>query len=300
MRKLLLICPAAFLAYMLLLPTNRVNGQQFSYGKSAKFERYEALFNYEVKEVEEFIERFNDDSDSYFRKVCKEKKIEFTFSRQQMIYSLLNLENKKIQSDTSLLNDFINKSTAVAKPTFLNFTDNNWFAEANAIVLCKEKLYSVPVILHVQSKKNDWAKWMIASCGNLKPVVDKSNAKPDDYLLNQVPTYIPTSSCATNFVDLNYVFNSKEVDSNFFDNAYINCPQGKKFLSQIKSSQIQFLYVKDIVYHFYNVDGYIFDVEQFERESWNSGWLINKCWKATQAEKAKSINSLLRNNYAYE
>lgn len=47
------------------------------------------------------------------------------------------------------------------------------------------------------------------------------------------------------------------------------------FLYLVKNKQIQVEFTERIVYHFLQIPNYIFTVQNYERESYNSGWLIS-------------------------
>ena len=53
----------------------------------------EKHFIYEVKEIDEFFERFNDEKSSFIRGVYKAHHVKFNIARQRLIRSLFNYEN---------------------------------------------------------------------------------------------------------------------------------------------------------------------------------------------------------------
>jgi hypothetical protein len=65
----------------------------------------EKHFVYEVKQIDEFFERFNDDSSSYIRKVYKIYHQQFKPDRTILIKSLFNYETQAW--DSTLINDFV-------------------------------------------------------------------------------------------------------------------------------------------------------------------------------------------------
>src|SRR6202163_1161569 len=64
-------------------------------------------FIYEVKEIDEFFERFNDAPNSFLRGVYKAHHIKFNIGRQRLIRSLFNDENGSL--DSVMINQFISE-----------------------------------------------------------------------------------------------------------------------------------------------------------------------------------------------
>ena len=80
---------------------HRLFSQVFSNNEGAK----EKHFIYEVKEIDEFFERFNDEPNSFLRGVYKAHHIKFNIPRQRLIRSLFNFEN--MSKDSVMINKFI-------------------------------------------------------------------------------------------------------------------------------------------------------------------------------------------------
>ena len=68
---------------------HRLFSQVYSNNDGAK----EKHFIYEVKEIDEFFERFNDEPNSFLRGVYKARHVKFNIDRQRLIRSLFNYEN---------------------------------------------------------------------------------------------------------------------------------------------------------------------------------------------------------------
>src|SRR5450631_2524102 len=84
----------------------------------------EKHFVYEVKEMDEFFERFNDEPGSFLRTVYKAHHVKFNIPRQQLIRSLFNFEN--MSKDSVLVNDFVSNVTGRKKPIYLNYYGDDW------------------------------------------------------------------------------------------------------------------------------------------------------------------------------
>src|ERR1035437_1219845 len=180
----------------------------------AKATNSESFFLYEVKLVDEFIERFNDDPMSYIRQQCKSLYgTDSMITRRMLLKTLIN----KTQSWNGDTAQFFQQVTNVAHPQYLSFTDSNWYAEAKCIFLYNKQKVEIPVVLHIKTV-NKASKWMIAGIGSSEIFKDKP-ALPSLRIdiVTSSGDFIPTSSHGTNFVVFNYAFSDKMRPADYFE-----------------------------------------------------------------------------------
>lgn len=65
------------------------------------------------------------------------------------------------------------------------------------------------------------------------------------------------------------------------------------FYDAILNNRIKFLYVKEIKYHFLQMEKWIFTVDYFPRDALNSGWLINTMQNVSMSEMENYRKNLL-------
>ena len=255
----------------------------------------EELFAYKVKNIDEFMERFNDDLSSFIRREYARQNRPFTLSRKQLIVSLFNRENKSWAAD-STLPEFFDTVLNADLPKFLFFSDSNWYAEANCTFICKKKSVKIPVILHVNSEPGKGTKWMIVGVGK-SPVIKDTGRVSLNYKTPYVVNakYISSPSHAIDFVELTNVFTTSMNANYYFDSSVLAQNHVAHFIQLILQGKLAFQYVSNIKYHFYSIPGRIIDVEYFKRDNFNSGWLINGLPKVTQEQKLISLANLLNN-----
>jgi hypothetical protein len=243
--------------------------------------------------IDEFIERFNDDPASYLRKVYAQAKKPYHLTRTQLLVSLFNLENAAFTDKDTVLMGFFHEVLDKNHPLYLSFNDNDWYAEAKSVFLLNGKLVEIPLVLHVKSQGNEWAKWMITGVGNKsqskEPTPSITLGKPGA----NVAQYISTSAYASNFVELHYIFSSNMDPQYYFEPQLLSTKGGKEFVEMIKSGQLKFQFVKNITFHFYQIRNWVFTVDHFNRKTFNNGWLISSMRKTTQTEKDAARMKLL-------
>jgi hypothetical protein len=248
----------------------------------------DGTFLYEVKLIDEFLERFNDDPNSYIRRESNRLLgTDSIFNRRRMLHSLFN----KDQSWGTDSFRFIQQVLDGAMPQYISFTDTNWYAVANCVFTVKGKNVAVPVVLHISTQGNG-AKWMIAGIGASElykmPCKTVHAFRPTGK-----PDFIPSSSHGTNFVYLQHVFSRAGNAANYFEPNVLQWERTRHLLGLVAEGQATFKYVKGIEYHFYNVDGWIFTVSSFKRKVANSGWLISHLHPADATAKVIALQHLL-------
>ncbi len=67
------------------------------------------------------------------------------------------------------------------------------------------------------------------------------------------------------------------------------------FLYEFKQGYFEFKYVEDLKFHFFQIPGWYFEVEQFVRAENNSGWLISKLTKISPEEKSILLKYIYHN-----
>ena len=246
-------------------------------------------FIYEVKEIDEFFERFNDDPGSFLRGVYKAHQTKFNISRQRLIRSLFNYENTSW--DSSAMNKFISEVTNRKKPVYLDFYGNNWYAELTCRFNYNSSSIEIPIIMKIEMTRNKGSKWMIVAVGSS---FLKSKVVVTEMAQSKIKTkYLSPTSHGTNFVSLKRAFEDKENLSSYFESFYFKRSHMLEFYNAVLNHEIEFMDVIKIKYHFLVAGKWIFTVENFSREALNSGWLINQLQRVSSVEMENYRDKLL-------
>jgi hypothetical protein len=267
---------------------HRLFGQVYSINDGTK----EKHFIYEVKEIDEFFERFNDDPGSFIRGVYKAHHAKFNIDRQRLIRSLFNREN--MSWDSVMMNKFISEVTNRKKPIYLDFYGDNWYAELTCKFNYNSSSIVIPIIMKIEMTQNKGSKWMIVAVG---PSALKSKIVVTEMTQSKIKTkFISPTSYGTNFVSLKRAFEDEENLSSYFETFYFERSHMLEFYNAILNREIEFLDVIKIKYHFLLADKWIFTVENFPREALNSGWLINHIQRVSSFMMENYRNKLLSGN----
>lgn len=265
---------------------------QFSFSQEFKNEsgQKEKHFVYEVKQIDEFFERFNNDSSSFIRQIYKSKKTKYNLDRKKLIKSLFNYDTKSWEKN--FIDSFVQKALLIEMPTFKNWFAENWFAEAKCQFQYNFSVIDIPVILKLVTDEKKRSKWIIVGIRSGLPVEQQSSNSA--IKVRSVKTkFINPANHATNFIELGKAFEDKDHLSDYFDNNFFYQKSAPEFYKALLNNNLKLRSVADVKYHFMNVNGYIFTVEYFPRESLNSGWLISSLKTASINEKEGYKKNLL-------
>mgnify|MGYP000941526431 CR=1 FL=1 len=264
------------------------NAQTFSAGPSKETE----TFFYRVKSIDDFIERFNDDPRSSVRREFKNMEKEAMVSRPKLLLSVFNWQNEALKASTNT-QDFFNQILDSAAPLFVRFTDSNWYADALCDFSFDDKVIQMRLVLHVKHMGEKGTKWMIAGVqdhailGNAN--VSENGKSPG----GQVKQSIPPSNYAVNFLELRKVLNKDMDETSCFASDFLLTNKGKQLVQLVKEQRLKFVQATEMKFYFLQLSDWIFTVEEFNRNTKNSGWLINEIRKVSEVDKDKVKLALL-------
>lgn len=245
------------------------------------YSRHEENFAYEVKQIDEFFERFNNEStlikDYLFKKYDR-----LELSREDLLKSLFDLRSTYLQKE--LVAKFLKVVNDPQKPVKLSFYDPDWFAKVTCRVVYEEKERELLLLLRVQKEKNGGSKWVVHNV-----YADFFNT-PEG---NNPNAFLNPVSHATDFMGLNRAFEDPENLKAYLSSGFQD-DQLSKFALEMQNNRISFQQVEHISYHFFQVDGWVFTVENFQRQEKNAGWLISRLIQADAKEKKAYKQNLLR------
>ena len=249
----------------------------------------EKLFIYKVKQIDEFFERFNNDTGSFIRRLYKARGVKFKIDRPTLIKSLFNYETQSWPNGA--IDSFVKKAMQVQMPSAGNYYGDDWFAEVVCRFSYNNNVIEIPVILRTDTDRYKRSKWIIT--GVKQMLFRSATALPAKNRTTVPLKFISPVSHGNDFAALEKTFDDKQNLSAYFDQSFFQKNNTTGFYNAILKNQIKFLSVKEIRYHFLQVNNYIFTVQHFERNSLNAGWLINTLTTASAADKQHFRKELL-------
>lgn len=251
----------------LLLTASTLRGQ-ISFGQSQNFA-------FQVKQVDEFIERFNGQKNTvlleYMRKYYPEDKME----RYELLTTLFNHQDSTW--DLNLVKAFLREVNDPEQPVYLDYYDQDWYAQVDCEVTYKGKKQAMSLFLAVESSPDLASEWVIKGVkADFLCLPELENSKN---MLNPV-------SHATDFMNLHKLFEQPEFARGYMHKNF----QGNLltlFYHELSEERLKLREIRKISYHFLQIRNWIFTVSQFRRPGRNSGWLIHSLSPMTEAEKSR-------------
>ncbi|HNP19131.1 MAG TPA: hypothetical protein PKL31_11890 [Fulvivirga sp.] len=218
-----------------------------------------------TKQVNQFFKRFNGEEDQggnrYYE---KDKDFRDADLRKKYISILFDEDNGGISKTAKkqFINDVIDKKN----PKFLDFHNEGWFAEVNAVFNRNGKEENVILFFKIEKQGLGYA-WMLdkVSANYYKPMFKKDSGA------NRA--FIHPMSHELDFMNLHKAFNNQQAmdyTSDNFSPDYLSL-----FLYDLAKKQLTFKTVKSVKFHFFQCEGWYFSITEFNRPGYNTGWLIS-------------------------
>jgi len=230
----------------------------------------------ETKQINQFFRRFNSEEDLEGKRLYAGnpdyRNPEF---RSNYINMLFDKENRDITE--SIKNDFIETMTSTTDPSFLDYYGGRWFAEVDTKFSYKGESRTVVLFLELE-RENDGIKWVI---NNVYFYPFTKIFYTDSTALAK---FLHPMSHELDFMNLIKVFKEPETVEYYFDEDYK--PDFKTlFLYEIKSGNLMFETVERVSFHFFQLDDWYFQLKEFNRPGYNTGWLISNISRIPEEQK---------------
>jgi hypothetical protein len=222
---------------------------------------HEVLYEYQVKGIGEFMARFNSDEHLKFDMQLPDS----ISQRKKDILSVCNFEIAQTMPDfENVVNKFI--KTIEDNGLKLQFSDSTWFASGEFDVQYKKKAVKLNLLLTPHEARPRRFCWALVDVGgkDINQLADTTKwvgISPTDNELDFIELAGKSKTQRANFPGFRKP--GKDID-------YLSA-----FVALVQAGGVTINHCDKITYYFLNVPNFIFTVENFVRESSNSGWLIS-------------------------
>lgn len=261
MIKRILIPAILLLLALLPWPSEAQNIGSFQYDESELYA--------ETKQINQFFRRFNGEEDKHGERLYARDKDFRTYKlRKKYLPNLFNLENSILSEAAK--EKFSELVLDKHDPIFLEFHGGGWICELKTIFRYRGVEEELTLLMVLQEEEVG-SKWVIDGV-YFEPFNDVLK-KPDNSNFNDRKFLHPLSH-EVGFMNIFRVFN--ETDSlEYFARRDFTPDYLSLFFYEIKEGRLEFKTVKDQKFHFFQVDGWYFELTYFNRDGYNSGWLIS-------------------------
>lgn len=228
-----------------------------------------------TKQINQFFRRFNGEESQQGNRYNKtDKDYRDPGLRKKYLPGLFDSETGYVSE--SLAKNFIKEVTDKRDPSFLDFHSNNWFAEVNSTFQYKGVSQSVLLYLNIQ-KQGKGYEWVISDV-SFEPFKEMFNKDT-----SETKKFIHPMSHELDFMNLRKAFQNGSPES-YTARGYT--PDFLTlFLYEMKKGNLKFETVKNVKFHFFGIEGWYFELANFNRPGYNTGWLISNLVKADNKEK---------------
>ena len=265
---LLLICSVLF-----------VNAQSFN-----GYAEDETILYAMNKQVGQFVHRFNMEEDNLGKLLLPENKSYHNNNlRKELLPGMFDKSNPRTSGN--LKKYFIDDVTNSNKPVYLNFLDNDWYAEVSATFTANGINKNIILFLTIE-EENLGSKWVLSNIYyrelyKLFPKIDTTEQKA---------LFLHPQSHELDFMNLNKALeNSQQVEyyaSTNYQPDYLTL-----FFYLIKTSQLKFKQIDSVKFHFFQIENWYFELSYFNRNNTNSGWLISNLMYVKEEDKLELIRT---------
>jgi len=268
-----------FIIFIFILFFNQVLKSQFTNNKQIR-----EKFNYEIIQLDEFIDRFNFDNDTKLLKYLANNYPDISIERKGFLITLF--DNFDIDYHESLIKTFIDFVCDSANPQYLNFYNNGWYAEVNCIMELNQRVDTGKIILKNQFNNDSSSKWVITGVNSDILVLPESK---------DTMKIITPVSHGTDFITLYDVFKDGANIQNYIVDDY-PIDELTYFMTLIHYNKIKLKQVNKVTYHFLQIPGWAFTIDYYNRKELNSGWLISELSQMNNVDKENYVKEVLKNN----
>lgn len=230
-----------------------------------------------TKQVNQFFRRFNAEEsvDGSVRLYPGDADYHNVQLRQGFIQILFDNQTSSISKEVK--GDFIKSVLSPVYPQYINFHQEGWIAEVEAVFTFKGKRESTTLILKLQPERMGY-EWVIDAV--VFPPFKNLFNKP----VGEEKDFLHPLSHELDFMNLRRAFQDSNLPEAFTETSF-KPDYLTLFLYEMKQNNIRFETVKDVKFHFFQIDGWYFEVNQFNRPGFNTGWLISNLVKLNIGDK---------------
>jgi hypothetical protein len=238
----------------------------------------ETPFYAATKQMSQFFRRFNNEEDKNGKQYSSTDKL-YREAEQRKKYISLLFDNENLSLTPNLKSEFIQAVAPKDKGQFLNFQGGRWFSEVKANFNYNGKTEIVTLFLELQ-KEGLGTKWVLNNVyfppfNNLF-LADTSQASKK---------FLHPQSHEIDFMNLIKAFEQiKEVE------LYTKRGYEPDFLTiffyEMKKGNMKFETISEVKFHFFQLNNWYFEVSNYNRTGYNTGWLISNLIKVPENQKS--------------
>lgn len=240
----------------------------------------------QTKQVNQFFRRFNNEEDRFGERYYEgDEGYRDNEFRKVYLNMLFDQENSFIKE--SLKTQFIEDISGDESPVFLEFHGGSWFAEIATTFKYYGNSENLLLFLKLE-KENLGSKWVMTNVYFNKFL--RKFYKGDEREIEK--SFLHPMSHELDFMNIHKAFKNDRYIEYYASKEYQPDYLSLLFY-EIKMGNMKFENTGQTKFHFFQIDGWYFEVSYLNRPGNNSGWLITKLYKINEEEKKELIKFYL-------
>ena len=241
----------------------------------------------ETKQLNQFFRRFNGEENEKGDRLYEGYK-DYRSEKLRRNYLPIIINQNGNISET-VQKDFIKEMINTTAPHYLDFHSREWLAEAKAEFIYNGKPETVYLFMTLEAE-NEGYKWVF------KKVFFSPYSALFKLDTTKMKHFLHPLSHELEFMNLRKALKNKE-EVNEYAHKDFEPDQLTLFLYELKKGTLKFQTVNNVKFHFFQIPGWYFDVQYFNRAGYNRGWLISNMVKYTsQAQKQDLLDYIFFEN----
>jgi hypothetical protein len=238
----------------------------------------------QTKQVNQFFRRFNgEENEKGDRYNPGDRQYRNTKLRKKYLAMLFDESNKGFSSDLKV--QFAKDVLDKGEPGVLDFHGLGWTAEVQTIFSVSGK--DQPVTLFMQLEPDHLGyKWTI---NKVYSDIFSTYFKRDTTKVGQ---FIHPMSHELDFMNLRKAFMNVDSVAHFASKSFVP-DYLTLFLYEVKRGNMKFKYVNDVKFHFFQINGWYFELADFNRPGYNTGWLISNLVKINNDRDKEALRKFI-------
>lgn len=238
----------------------------------------------ESKQVNQFFRRFNGEEDEKGNRYYPTDK-QYRNAKLRKKYLGVLFDENNLGITRTLKKDFVESILNTPESSVLDFHGGNWFAEVN--VLFQMNGTDRTATLYMELEKSHLGyKWVInkAHADWLDPYYSRDTVK--------IGRFLHPMSHELDFMNLRKAFARSDSISQFTAKSF-KPDHLSVIMYETKKGNLKFKSVEIVRFHFFQINGWYFEISDFNRAGYNTGWLISNLVKLKDDSEKKIMKRYL-------
>lgn len=235
-----------------------------------------------TKQMGQFINRFNCEEDAYGKRLYpSDSAYRNPAIRANILPLLFDLDNPRT---SGALRDFFVEDL-IKNNMYMEFLGGDWFSEVSTKFLWKGKEVDISMIMALE-EEGLGSKWIITNVF----FSEFQKYFPQGELVDRDKYFLHPKSHELDFMNIYKIFNDPHVVEYYASTDYL-ADYLTLFFYEIKQGNLKFLSVESVKFHVFQIKNWYFEVSWFNRDGYNSGWLISNLIYIKEDEKERNLKS---------